>query len=135
MLILRRLRRTLRRAIWVIILEQGKLYPFVPAAPSWRSGHMHLGLIRGPVMHHGVFLPTSLSPKLRKIDAVPISHKLIPLPLRRAVGTPIVHWSSASDHHLLLYARAQRGSSPKSPRGNSPRTKPESVKTPTPNPP
>ena len=55
------LRRTLRHAIWVFIVEQGKLYPFVPAAHSWRHGPMHLGLIWGSVMHRGVFLPASLT--------------------------------------------------------------------------
>ena len=55
---MRRLRRTLWCAIWVIIVEQAKCYPFVPAAPSGQSGHMHLGLIWGSVMHRGVFLPT-----------------------------------------------------------------------------
>ena len=51
--------RRLRRAIWVIIVEQAKLYPFVPAAHSLQSGPMHLGLIWGSVMHRSVFLPTS----------------------------------------------------------------------------
>ena len=75
------LRRTLQRAIWVIIVEQGNLYPFVPAAHSWRSGHMHLGLVWGSVMHGGVVSPTSF--KLRKTDAVLITLKLIALTLRR----------------------------------------------------
>ena len=39
MLILQRL----QHAIWVIIMEQRKLYLFVPVAHSWRSGHVHLG--------------------------------------------------------------------------------------------
>ena len=51
------LRCTLRRAIWVIIVEQGELHSFVPAAHSWPSGHMHSGLIWGSVMLRGVFLP------------------------------------------------------------------------------
>ena len=46
----------LRRAVWVIIMEQGYIYSFVPAAHSWLSGFLHLGLIWGSVMHPGVFL-------------------------------------------------------------------------------
>ena len=57
---------TLRRAIWVIIMEQGGPYPFVPAAPSWLSGHI---CIWGSVMHRGVLLPFSFTQKKRKIDA------------------------------------------------------------------
>ena len=56
----------LRRALWVIVVEQGKLYPFVPAVSSRLSGRTHLGLIGGSVMHCAVFLPTSFAenPKL-----------------------------------------------------------------------
>ena len=75
MLILRRL----WLSIWVIIVEQGILYPYVPAAHSWLSGHMYLGGIWGSVMHCVVFL----HPKLRKIDAVLITLKLITLTLQR----------------------------------------------------
>ena len=52
---------SLRRALWVIIVEQGKLYPFAPEAHPQLSGHMHLGLIWGSVMHRGVLLPTSFT--------------------------------------------------------------------------
>ena len=57
----------LRRAIWVIIMEQGKLYPFVPAAHSRPSGHVHLRLIWGSVMHRGVFLPASFTQNRGKL--------------------------------------------------------------------
>ena len=53
--------RCLRRAIRVAIVEQGNLPPFVPAADSRVNGHTHVGLIWGPVMRRGVFLPTSLT--------------------------------------------------------------------------
>ena len=48
----------LRRAV---IGEQGKPPPFVPAAHARRRGHTHVGLIWGPVMRRGVFLPTSFT--------------------------------------------------------------------------
>ena len=49
------------RPIWVIIVDQEKLYPFVPAAHSWLNGYVHLGLIWGSIMHCRVFLPTSFT--------------------------------------------------------------------------
>ena len=39
----------------------GKMHPFVPAAHSWLSGHMHLGLIWGSVLHRGIFFHTSFT--------------------------------------------------------------------------
>ena len=67
------LQRTLRRAI---VVEQGKLYPFVPAAHPWPSEHMHWGL-----SHASRCLPScSLHPKLPSSS--------LPFPCGAAGSTP-----------------------------------------------
>ena len=73
---------TLRRTFWVVIVEQGKLYPFVPVADSWLSGHMHLGLIRGSVMYSVPPPPQLMHP--RKAYSLEISKRYnISLPTAR----------------------------------------------------
>ena len=74
--------RHLRRAIWVIVMEQGALYPLCTVL--WNGAGSS---------HH--FCPSCLArltyflhPNLKRIDAVLTPPQLIPLPLRRAGGIP-----------------------------------------------
>ena len=90
----------------------GEILPFCPCGSLGR--HMHLGLLG--LCHASRCLPSDfLHPKLRKMDAVLITLKLMTRPLRRlrrAVSTPYAYAHAHAPHanahtHAQVHAHAQ----------------------------